>query len=238
MESASRTSPVEPVWMLRFIGFKFICSARSMGNIFTVQIWIICINIVACKMCVITRVRSWMGSMFHNLDSWLPNIFPGIAKKKGKVYATKNITICWWQGLHVTNQVHIFCVTIMSLCSTINQVLLLKDPNLGLSNPLETVKKLQYSVRCAIAVKHNYINIQIVLPLTWTPELIAKNDAHYLIYIYVYHEPRTGMLGHTPLESSRRQSRIATVHDTETDKPDCNIDSLYNTVNIFITIPD
>ena len=30
-----------------------------------------------------------MGSMFQNLDPWLPNNFPGIAKKKDKVYATK-----------------------------------------------------------------------------------------------------------------------------------------------------
>ena len=90
VEPAPRTSPAEPAWRLRLIdGFKFICPARSMGNIFTVQIWIIYINIVASKMCVITRVRSWMGSMIQNLDPWLPIIFPGIAKKKGKVYATK-----------------------------------------------------------------------------------------------------------------------------------------------------
>ena len=90
VEPAPRTSPAEPAWRLRLIdGFKFICPARSMGNIFTVQIWIIHINIVASKMCVITRVRSWMGSMIQNLNPWLPNIFPGIATKKGKVYATK-----------------------------------------------------------------------------------------------------------------------------------------------------
>ena len=89
VEPASRTSPVEPAWRLRFIdGFKYICSARRLENIFTVQIWIIYINIVACKMCVITRVRGWMGSVFQNLDPWLPNIFPGIAKTKCKVYAT------------------------------------------------------------------------------------------------------------------------------------------------------
>ena len=90
VEPASRISPVEPVWRLRFIdGFKYICSALSMGNIFTVQIWIISINIVACKMCVMTRVRGWMGSMFQNLNPWLPTIFSGIAKTKGKVYATE-----------------------------------------------------------------------------------------------------------------------------------------------------
>ena len=90
MEPASRTSTAEPAWRLRLIdGFKFIRSARSIANIFIVQIWIININIVACKMCVITRVRSWMVSMFQNLDPWLPNIIPGIAKKKGKVYTTK-----------------------------------------------------------------------------------------------------------------------------------------------------
>ena len=98
VEPASRTSPVEPTWRLRFIdGFKFICSAHSMGHIFTVQIWIIYINIVACKMCVITRVRSWMASMFQNLDSWLPNIF------SERFMPPKDITICWWQGLHATN---------------------------------------------------------------------------------------------------------------------------------------
>ena len=54
VEPASRTSPAEPARRLRFInGFKFICSAHSMENIFIVQIWIIYINIVACKMCVI-----------------------------------------------------------------------------------------------------------------------------------------------------------------------------------------
>ena len=86
---ASRTSPVEPAWRLNYFhGFKFISSARSMGNIFSVQIWKIYINIVACKIFVITRVRSWMGSMFQNLDPWSPNNYPGIAKK-GKVNATK-----------------------------------------------------------------------------------------------------------------------------------------------------
>ena len=90
VEPASRTSPGAPAWRLRLIdGFKFIFSARSMGNMFIVQIWITYIDIVACKMCVITRVRSWMGSIFQYLDPWLPNIFPGIAKKKGKAYATK-----------------------------------------------------------------------------------------------------------------------------------------------------
>ena len=39
VEPASRTSPAEPARRLRFIdGFKFICLAPSMGNIFTVQI--------------------------------------------------------------------------------------------------------------------------------------------------------------------------------------------------------
>ena len=111
VEPASRTSPVEPTWRLRFIdGFKFICSARSVGNIFTAQIWIFYINIVACKICVKTRVRSWMGSMFHNLDPWLPNIFPGIVKQKGKVYATKR-----YHYLLMTR-----LATIMSLCFIIN----------------------------------------------------------------------------------------------------------------------
>ena len=32
-------------------GFKLICSARSMGHVFTVQIWIVHINIVECKVC-------------------------------------------------------------------------------------------------------------------------------------------------------------------------------------------
>ena len=31
--------------------------------------------------------------MFQNSDPRLPNIFPGIAKKKGKVYATKKISV-------------------------------------------------------------------------------------------------------------------------------------------------
>ena len=63
-------------------------------------------------------------------------------------------------------------------------------------------------------MKHNYSNIQSVLPLTWTPVLIAKNDAQYLICVCVcvsvcvYYEPRTGMSRHTPLESSRRQSEM------------------------------
>ena len=52
VEPASRTSPVEPAWRLRFVdGFKSICAACSMGNVFIVQIWIIDISSVACKMC-------------------------------------------------------------------------------------------------------------------------------------------------------------------------------------------
>ena len=140
VEPASRTSPVEPAWRLRFIdGFKFICSARSMGNIFTVQIWIIYIDIVACKMCVITSVRSWMGSMFQNSNPWLPNIFQALPKIKVRFMRPKDITICWWQGWHATK-----CVCVVCVC--------------------------------------------------------------------MCYEPRTGMLRHTPLESSRRQSRIATVY--------------------------
>ena len=51
-EPVWRASPVESTWRLRFIGgFKFICSARSMGNVFVIQIWIIYINTVACKIC-------------------------------------------------------------------------------------------------------------------------------------------------------------------------------------------
>ena len=49
VKPASRTSPAEPVWRLRLVdGFRFICSARRIGNIFTVQIWISYFNIVAC----------------------------------------------------------------------------------------------------------------------------------------------------------------------------------------------
>ena len=104
VEPASGTSPVEPTRRLRFIdGFKLICSARSMGNIFNVQIWIIYINIVACKMCVITRVRSWMGSMFPDLDPWLPNIFQALPNRKVRFVPPKDITICWRRGLHATN---------------------------------------------------------------------------------------------------------------------------------------
>ena len=52
VEPAWRASPVEPVWRLRFSGcFKFVYPVRSMGNVFTVQIWIIYINIAAYKMC-------------------------------------------------------------------------------------------------------------------------------------------------------------------------------------------
>ena len=227
VEPASRTSPVEHARRLRFIdGFKFICSAHSMGNVFTVQIWIIYIDIVACKMCVITSVRSWMGSMFQNLDPWLPNIFPSIAKKKSKVYATKRYhyllmtrLACDQLGAYFLGHNHVPVFYHQSRFTNERCDIFL---NLGLSNPLEAVKKLQYSVRCAIAVKHNYSNIQIVLPLTWTPVLIAKNVAHYLKYmcvcvcacgcVCVCYEPRTRMLRHTPLESSRHQSRIATVY--------------------------
>ena len=64
---------------------------------------------------------------------------------------------------------------------------------------------------------------QFVLPLTSTPILMAKNDALIYIYIYTYiyihiyfcilhYEPGTRMLKHTPLDSSRCQSRIATVY--------------------------
>ena len=90
VEPASRTSPAEPAWRLGFIdGFKFICSARSMGNIFAIHIWITYINIDACKMCVITRVRSWMESMLKKLDPWLSNISQALPNRKVKVYATK-----------------------------------------------------------------------------------------------------------------------------------------------------
>ena len=36
----------------------------------------------------ITEVRSWMGTTSQNLDPWLPNIFPAVAKMKGNIYAT------------------------------------------------------------------------------------------------------------------------------------------------------
>ena len=43
-----------------------------------------------------------------------------------------------------------------------------------------------------------YDNIQIVLPLTSDPVLMAKNGAHYLIYIGC----RTSMLKNTSLDSA------------------------------------
>ena len=48
-------------------------------------------------------------------------------------------------------------------------------------------------------------NIQNVLPLTSDPVLMAKNDAHYFIYIYMYithRKPRISMLTHTSLDST------------------------------------
>ena len=45
----------------------------------------------------------------------------------------KYIAICWWQGLHATNYGLIFCVTIMSLCSTINHVCTLDRSNIFLN---------------------------------------------------------------------------------------------------------
>ena len=68
----------------------------------------------------------------------------------------KYITICWWQGLHATNYGIIFCVTIMSMCSTINPFSLLTDPTFyeiwGLINPLEIMQNF---------------NIQFIVPLPW-----------------------------------------------------------------------
>ena len=157
VEPASRTSLAEPAWRLRFIGgFKFICSARIMGNIFTAQIWIIYINIVACKMCVITRIRSWMGSMFQNLDLWLPNIFPGLAKNKGKIYGTKiyhylliTRLACDQLGAYFLCHNHVPVFYHQSSFTLERSNIFL---NLGLSNPLETVKNF---------------NIQFVVPLPW-----------------------------------------------------------------------
>ena len=78
---------------------------------------------------LITKVRGWMGTMFQNLDPWLPNIFPAISKMKGKVYANKmyhyllmtRLVCVQYYGLNI-------CVTIMSLCCYINHVLFLTDP--------------------------------------------------------------------------------------------------------------
>ena len=81
----------------------------------------------------------------------------------------------------------------------------------------------------------NYSNIKIVLPLAWVPMLMAENDARYFVYTYILHfEPRTGMLRNIPLDSSRRQRRIATVYlwKTETGKPYV-IPSLFITWSVF-----
>ena len=90
-------------------------------------------------------------------------------------------------------------------------------------------------------VEAGYNDIQIILPIPSAQVLMVKNDAHYLIYIYMYilqHEPRTRMLKHTLLDSSRRRSHIATEYSWETGKPYWNIESLYNMVSIFKALPD
>ena len=159
----------------------------------------------------------------------------------------KCITIFWWQGLHPTNYGLIFCVTFMSLCLTL--IMFYSWQIRRLINPLETAQNL---------------NIQFAVPLPWnTITVISKLFCHkresqyqwkrmmpiiwymYIyIYIYIYitfrASARTGMLRHTPLDSSRRQRRIATVYSwqTETGKPYLNIESLYDMVSIFRNIPD
>ena len=73
VEPAWRASPVEPVWKLRFIdGFKFStwhgkCVHRPDSN-YSYQYC--CLRNVS-----ITKVWTWIGTMFQNLDPWLPNIF-------------------------------------------------------------------------------------------------------------------------------------------------------------------
>ena len=69
VEPAPRTSPAEPAWRLRSIDvFKLICSARSMQKYFTVQIWIIYINIVQLGPFNIIQIyvyfRAWLGNNY------------------------------------------------------------------------------------------------------------------------------------------------------------------------------
>ena len=83
-----------------------------------------------------------MGSMFQNLDPWLL----GIAKKKGKFYATKRY--------HYLLMTRLACDQLGSyfLCHNHAPVFYHQSSftlersnislNLGLSNPLETIKKL------------------------------------------------------------------------------------------------
>ena len=84
--------------------------------------------------------------------------------------------------------------------------------------------------------------------LQWYKNCFAISGSHSingkewcpLFDIYILHfEPRTGMLRHTPLDSSRRQRHIVTVNpwQTDTGKPYCYVESLYNMISIFITIP-
>ena len=74
-------------------------------------------------------------------------------------------------------------------------------------------------------------NIQIVLPLTSDPILMAKNDAHY-IYIYIIYIQHRASNKYVKAYNSRRYSCIATVYSwqTETGKPYCNIEFLSNMV--------
>ena len=86
VEPAWRASHVEPTRRRRVIdGFKFICSARSIRNVFTIQTWIIYINIVACK-CVNNQSTTLNGINLPKYGSMVIKYFSAIAKMKGKVY--------------------------------------------------------------------------------------------------------------------------------------------------------
>ena len=79
------------------------------------------ISILSHAICINNQGTKLDGINVPKYGSMVTKYFSSHSQNEGKVYVTKSITVCWWQGLHATNYGLIFCVTIMFLCSTINR---------------------------------------------------------------------------------------------------------------------
>ena len=124
VEPAWRASPVVPEW--RLILFMVLNSsvqhvAREMFHCPFESF----IPILSHAKCVHNQSTKLDGINVPKSGSMVTKYFPAIAKMKCKLYATKIYRYLLMTRLDVTHYRLVFCVTIMSLCSTINHILLL-----------------------------------------------------------------------------------------------------------------